>query len=60
MADSLCLYLTIYILLLYIQGPLQEHQGDSPGHREDAFEQSQEVSEERYRQEGDRSLQKVG
>ena len=60
MADSLCLYPTIYILLIYIQGPLQEHEGDSPGNQEDAPEPRQEVSEERHRQEGDRSIQKVG
>merc|ERR1739848_753991 len=41
------------------QGSFQEHQRDSPGHQEDASEQSQDLLEECHCPEGDHSLQKI-
>ena len=45
---------------MLIQVPLQEHQGDGPGHQEDVPQQGQGLPEERHRQEGDHPLQEVG
>merc|ERR1719193_3084670 len=42
-----------------LEGALQEHQRDSPGHQEDAVEPRQGLPQKRYRQEGDNPLQKV-